>query len=140
MQKFQFSLAKVLDVRWTAEEDAKQAYAAAQQALFEKEAQLQILQQEKNELMDIPEIGINRMQVRYWYLMELERQTALAKQQLVQLQQAVEMALTTFIQAQKERKILEKLEEKQHETYLLDEKREEQKMLDEMGIREKLIM
>lgn len=140
MQKFRFSLAKVLDVRWTVEEDAKQAYAAVQQALFEKEAQLQILQQEKTELLEIPEIGINRMQVRYWYLTELDRQTALAQDQVIQLRQAVELALAKYIQAQKERKILEKLEEKQHETYLLDEKREEQKMLDEMGIREKMTM
>ena len=140
MQKFRFSLAKVLDVRWTAEEDAKQAYAAVQQALFEKEAQLQILQQEKTELLEIPEIGINRMQVRYWYLTELDRQTALAQDQVIQLRQAVELALAKYIQAQKERKILEKLEEKQHATYLLDEKREEQKMLDEMGIREKMTM
>lgn len=140
MQKFRFSLAKVLDVRWTVEEDAKQAYAAVQQALFEKEAQLQILQQEKTELLEIPEIGINRMQVRYWYLTELDRQTALAQDQVIQLRQAVELALAKYIQAQKERKILEKLEEKQHETYLLDEKREEQKVLDEMGIREKMTM
>ncbi|MHC5269544.1 flagellar export protein FliJ [Enterococcus sp. LJL98] len=135
MQKFTFSLEKVLDVRWTAEEEAKQAYATAQQALYEQEENLRLLRQEKAELLEVPEVGVNRMQVRYWYLMELERQTDLAQSQVAHFQQAVEVALEHYIHAQKERKILERLEEKKWEEHQVEMKREEQKTLDEMGLR-----
>lgn len=135
MQKFQFSLEKVLDVRWTAEENAKQAYSVVQQALLEQEANLKLLYQEKSELLEVPEIGVNRMQMRYWYLMELDRQTALAQEQIAHLRQAVEVALEEYIHTQRERKVLEKLEEKHYDEYLLEVKREEQKLLDEMGTR-----
>lgn len=136
MQKFRFSLEKVLDVRWTAEEEAKREYAVVQQALFEQETNLQILYQEKTELLEVPEIGVNRMQMRYWYLTELDRQTALAQEQIYHLKQLVEKALEKYIHAQRERKVLEKLEEKQYDEHLLEAKREEQKLLDEMGMRD----
>lgn len=135
MQKFKFSLEKVLDVRWMAEEEAKQVYATAQQALFEQEENLRILRQEKTDLLEVSEQGIDRMQVRYWYLRELDRQTDFAQQQIYHFQQEVEGALGKYIHAQKERKILERLEEKKFEEHQMEMKREEQKMLDEMGLR-----
>lgn len=135
MNPFQFSLEKVLDVRWTAEEEAKNAYAQAQQALFEAEENLFILKQEKSELMNVPAQGVNRMQVRYWYLIELDRQTVQAENQVWNLKEQVKSMLNKYITAQKDRKILEKLEEKQKEAYDLEFKLYEQKQLDEMSNR-----
>lgn len=135
MNPFQFSLEKVLDVRWTAEEEAKNAYAQAQQALFEAEENLFILKQEKSELMNVPAQGVNRMQVRYWYLIELDRQTVQAENQVWNLKEQVKTMLNKYITAQKDRKILEKLEEKQKEAYDLEFKLYEQKQLDEMSNR-----
>lgn len=135
MNPFQFSLEKVLDVRWTAEEEAKNAYAQAQQALFEAEENLFVLKQEKSELMNVPAQGVNRMQVRYWYLIELDRQTVQAENQVWNLKEQVKTMLNKYITAQKDRKILEKLEEKQKEAYDLEFKLYEQKQLDEMSNR-----
>ncbi|HIZ52976.1 MAG TPA: flagellar export protein FliJ [Candidatus Enterococcus avicola] len=135
MNPFQFSLEKVLDVRWTAEEEAKNAYAQAQQALFEAEENLFVLKQEKSELMNVPAQGVNRMQVRYWYLIELDRQTLQAENQVWNLKEQVKTMLNKYITAQKDRKILEKLEEKQKEAYDLEFKLYEQKQLDEMSNR-----
>lgn len=135
MNPFQFSLEKVLDVRWTAEEEAKNAYAQAQQALFEAEENLFVLKQEKSELMNVPAQGVNRMQVRYWYLIELDRQTIQAENQVWNLKEQVKTMLNKYITAQKDRKILEKLEEKQKEAYDLEFKLYEQKQLDEMSNR-----
>lgn len=135
MSPFQFSLEKVLDVRWTVEDEAKNAYAQAQQALFEAEENLLLLKQEKSELMDVPAQGVNRMQVRYWYLIELDRQTLQAENQVWNLKEQVKTMLNKYIAAQKDRKILEKLEEKQKEVYDLEFKLYEQKQLDEMSNR-----
>lgn len=135
MNPFRFSLEKVLDVRWTAEDEAKNNYAQAQQALFEAEENLELLKQEKEMLMEVPAQGVSRMQVRYWYLIELDRQTLQAQNQVWNLKEQVKVMLNQYINAQKDRKILEKLEEKQKEAYELELKLYEQKQLDEMSSR-----
>ena len=52
-----------------------------------------------------------------------------------QLNQEVEVALTAVVQAQQERKVVEKLREKKLEEYNYELLQEEQKQLDEMGSR-----
>ncbi|MEG0293535.1 flagellar export protein FliJ [Enterococcus sp.] len=135
MNPFRFSLEKVLDVRWTVEDEAKNNYGQAQQALFEAEENLELLKQEKEMLMEVPAQGVSRMQVRYWYLIELDRQTLQAQNQVWNLKEQVKVMLNQYISAQKDRKILEKLEEKQKEAYELELKLYEQKQLDEMSNR-----
>ncbi|GGI66152.1 flagellar export protein FliJ [Enterococcus alcedinis] len=135
MNPFRFSLEKVLDVRWTVEDEAKNNYGQAQQALFEAEENLELLKQEKEMLMEVPAQGVSRMQVRYWYLIELDRQTLQAQNQVWNLKEQVKVMLNQYINAQKDRKILEKLEEKQKEAYELELKLYEQKQLDEMSNR-----
>lgn len=135
MNPFRFSLEKVLDVRWTLEDEAKNNYGQAQQALFEAEENLELLKQEKEMLMEVPAQGVSRMQVRYWYLIELDHQTLQAQNQVWNLKEQVKVMLNQYINAQKDRKILEKLEEKQKEAYELELKLYEQKQLDEMSNR-----
>lgn len=62
------------------------------------------------------------------------------KTESLELQNEVEMVLQEVVQAQRERKVLEKLEEKQHAAYLQEVKHEEQKQLDEMGNRPKFVI
>lgn len=138
MEKFQFSLEKVLDYRWLQEQDAKRAYASAQKALNEQESILQQIKKEKNELMEIRETTINRMQVQQWYLLDLNQRLVATTQTIQEMRQYVATALQNYITAQKERKILEKLSEKQLEEYQLAANREEQKMLDEMASRRRI--
>lgn len=45
--------------------------------------------------------------------------------------------MSRMVEAQKDRKVLEKLQEKQHEQYLIDEKHQEQKIIDEIANRKK---
>lgn len=133
MKKFQFSLEKVLDFRKANEQAAKRAYADAHQAQNLAMQQLQQLQHEKATVMDVSEMTIGRMQVQQRYLQELDRLIFESFHQFSELQQKTEEALQAFIQAQKERKILEKLQEKQLAEYQLIMSQEEQKFLDELG-------
>lgn len=138
MEKFHFSLEKVLDYRWIQEQEAKRDYASAQRELNEQEEIFQQMKQEKEELMDTREITVNRMQIRQWYLLELNQQLIATTETIYQMKQFVDLKLQLYIEAQKERKILEKLSEKQLAEYQLEMSREEQKMLDEMANRKRI--
>ncbi|MGX7195978.1 flagellar export protein FliJ [Enterococcus olivae] len=138
MGKFQFSLEKILDYRWIQEQEAKRAYASAQQALNEQEDLFQQISQEKNALMDVREHTVNRMQIQQWYLLDLNQKLLTTAQTIAEMTSFVESKLQTYIEAQKERKILEKLSEKQLAEHQLAMNREEQKMLDEMANRKRI--
>lgn len=135
MKRFEFSLAKLLDYRWQIELEAKREYANCQRILNEKEERMQGLMKEKQDLLEIREDSVNRMQIQQWYLLALERQMTDTHHELIAQRQLLQEALDKYIDAQKERKILEKLKEKQLAEYEHTIKQEEQKMLDEMGTR-----
>lgn len=59
-------------------------------------------------------------------------------QTINELKHFVELKLQAYITAQKERKVLEKLSEKQMAEHQLAVNREEQKMLDEMANRKRI--
>lgn len=90
---------------------------------------------EKTALMDVNEMTLGRMQVQHRYLTALESGIHEMYQQVRQLNQEVEVALTAVVQAQQERKVVEKLREKKLEEYNYELLQEEQKQLDEMGSR-----
>lgn len=138
MAKFKFSLEKVLDYRWLKEQEAKREYASAQKALTEQEDIFQQINQEKENLMEVRESTINRMQVQQWYLLDLNQRLIATTEAIKEMSRYVEQALSVYIEAQKERKILEKLSEKQLAEYQIEMNREEQKMLDEMANRKQI--
>lgn len=138
MTKFKFSLEKVLDFRWGIEKEAKRVYGELQRQKVEQEQALLEIQNEKNELMEVPEYTINRMQIRQWYLVELDRQMSVTQQSILELQQQIDQALENYVAAQKDRKVLEKLREKQLEEFQIELSREEQKQLDDMANRPNL--
>jgi len=111
LAKFKFSLEKVLDYRWLKEQEAKREYASAQKALTEQEDIFQQINQEKENLMEVRESTINRMQVQQWYLLDLNQRLIATTEAIKEMSHYVEQALSVYIEAQKERKILEKLSE-----------------------------
>ena len=138
MRKFHFSLEKILDYRWVQEQEAKREYASAQRALNEQENLFQQISQEKNELMEVREQTVNRMQIQQWYLLDLNQKLLTTAKTIAEMKTIVEAKLQLYIDAQKERKILEKLSEKQLAEHQLSMNREEQKMLDEMANRKRI--
>jgi flagellar FliJ protein len=138
LAKFKFSLEKVLDYRWLKEQEAKREYASAQKALTEQEDIFQQINQEKENLMEVRESTINRMQVQQWYLLDLNQRLIATTEAIKEMSRYVEQALSVYIEAQQERKILEKLSEKQLAEYQIEMNREEQKMLDEMANRKQI--
>lgn len=127
-----------MDYRWLKEQEAKREYASAQKALTEQEDIFQQINQEKENLMEVRESTINRMQVQQWYLLDLNQRLIATTEAIKEMSRYVEQALSVYIEAQQERKILEKLSEKQLAEYQIEMNREEQKMLDEMANRKQI--
>ncbi|WP_268870126.1 flagellar export protein FliJ [Liquorilactobacillus sucicola] len=130
----------ILEYRKQNEQQIKQKYTALRQRLASKEDEITRLGAEKFNLMDVSELSVGKMQVQQRYLLELDRRMGEIKTESLELQNEVEMVLQEVVQAQRERKVLEKLEEKQHAAYLQEVKHEEQKQLDEMGNRPKFVI
>lgn len=135
MQAFHFSLEKVLDHRKLTEEAAMRAYGQLQQTVTDQEAAFAALQQEKSQLLEISELTIGRMQVQQRYLLVLSNAIDEAEAKLFHVKQELADALAQVVEAQQERKIVEKLREKKLAEYSYNSQMEEQKQLDEFGNR-----
>lgn len=140
MKKFQFSLQRVLEYRMTLEDQAKARFANVQRMINQTEQEIVELGHEKRDMMDVREFNLGRLQVQRRYLAELDNEIMAAQSRLRDLHSEHQQALNEYVEAQKERKVLEKLRDKQKEDYQLEANHEEQKQLDEMANRPKYKM
>ena len=95
---------------------------------------------DQRDMMDVREFNLGRLQVQRRYLAELDNEIMAAQSRLRDLHSEHQKALNEYVEAQKERKVLEKLRDKQKEDYQLEANHEEQKQLDEMANRPKYKM
>lgn len=131
MEKFSFSLQKVLEYRQQVEEQVKGEFARTLQLEQKKKAELTQVLQEKSNLLDFPQETVSRMQVTRRYLQALSEQVLLCQNNLLELQQRKSQVRAQLITAQKQRKILERLREKQFVSYQNQVAREQQAQLDD---------
>lgn len=126
---------KVLNWRNTQEDEAKKKFLLKKSAQVEEELKLTEMVQASEELKKstIGLSNINTMRQQHLYQNFLAEQIVNQEQRVYIASKATEQELTQFVLAQTERKILEKLEERQYESYLAEMKLFEQKELDEMG-------
>lgn len=135
MGKFRFSMEKVLDWRSDTEEAKKKELGDAQREKFQQEALLQELIQEnikiKNESLTTTRIDILRRQNMYKVM--LDERIVQQKNQVETAEEYLETARIALMEAHKEKKVMEKLKEKEYTFVMEQEKSEEQKQLDEMA-------
>jgi flagellar FliJ protein len=127
----------LLDFRQQQTDQAKENLMLEQKKLSLLQQKLSELLQEKKATFKIDDFNIGRMQLQYRYILSLEHEIQLATAAVAQQQQQVEQAREKLIAAKKESQVLEKLEEKQYNQYLLNNKHQEQVMLDEIANRKK---
>ncbi|MEG0254310.1 MAG: flagellar export protein FliJ [Vagococcus sp.] len=135
MKKYKFSLDNVLNWRELQEEEAKKNFLVYQQAQREQEDILEgyiEASQSMNESTGSL-TNINKLRQQFVYKNFLDNQIEMQKETVSQYSNETSKKMSVFVDAQKERKIMERLKEKHYENYLLEEKSEEQKELDEMG-------
>ena len=138
MAKFIYRMQNILDIKYKLEEQAKQEYMAVQARLNEEKDRLQDLEDRKaayftqyrillQERLDILEIETCKNAI---ILMD----EYIHNQQLVvtQVEKELEQAVRKMNEAMQERKIHEKLREKQWETFLQELSQEEMKEIDQL--------
>lgn len=126
---------KVLDWRSDTEETKKKHLGDAEREKFHQESLLQELIQEnikiKNESLTTTRIDILRRQ--NMYKMMLDERIVQQKNQVDVSVKSVETARLELMEAHKEKKVMEKLKEKEFLLVTSLEKSQEQKQLDEMA-------
>ena len=115
----------------TLEDQAKARFANVQRMINQTEQEIVDLGHEKRDMMDVREFNLGRLQVQRRYLAELDNEIMAAQSRLRDLHSEHQKALNEYVEAQKERKVLEKLRDKQKEDYQLEANHEEQKQLEE---------
>lgn len=135
MSKFKFSMEKVLDWRSDTEETKKINLGDAEREKFQQESFLKDMIQEnikiKNESLTTTRIDILRRQNMYKVM--LDERIIQQKNQVEIATKSVETARVELMEAHKEKKVMEKLKEKEFNLLISLEKSEEQKQLDEMA-------
>ncbi|WP_010580551.1 flagellar export protein FliJ [Liquorilactobacillus vini] len=137
MRKFKFSLNKLLEFREQKEESVKEELLMAQKSLNVSEQQLHALEEEKKAAFNVSDFNVGKMQLQYHYILGLQQKIKETQAIVLKKQKVVNQVMSRMVEAQKDRKVLEKLQEKQHEQYLIDEKHQEQKIIDEIANRKK---
>lgn len=138
MAKFIYRMQNILDIKYKLEEQAKQEYMTVQAQLNEEKERLQDLEDRKaayftqyrillQERLDILEIETCKNAI---ILMD----EYIHNQQLVvaRVEKELEQAIRKMNEAMQERKIHEKLREKQWETFLQELSQEEMKEIDQL--------
>lgn len=138
MARFHYTMQSILDIKEKLEVKAKQDFAAANTRLLEEEEKMNALKQKKEayleegiklrlELIDVRKIRENKLAVMKVdeYILNQQREINKAAKQV----EKTRNALTTAVQ---ERKVHEKLKEKQFEEFLRSEQEKENKEIDEL--------
>lgn len=126
---------KVLDWRSDTEEEKKKNLGQVQQHKDQQETILQRLISEnikiKNDSLSTNRIDVLRRQ--HLYKNMIDEKIIHQKNLITKAEKAVEVARVELMEAHKDRKVMEKLKEKEYIFSMEQEKHEEQKQLDEMA-------
>lgn len=138
MAKFVYEMQNILNIKYKLEDQAKQNYMAVQAKLNEATDYLNILEQRMSDYMNqyillvSNELEILEIENCKNSIILMESYITEQKQVIHEIEQELERALIMLNEAIKERKIHEKLKEKQFELFKEELNQEEMKEIDEL--------
>lgn len=141
MPKFVFQLQAVLRHRKTLEEQRQRELGAARAELEKMEAELRQMDEITRGVSD--DVRTNRLTgtldmsflaAHRRYILAMQRKALALAQRMAQQQQVVEVARRALAEAAKQRKIIEKLRERQHERWKSEQSRKELEGLSEVNM------
>jgi flagellar FliJ protein len=133
---YKFSMEKILGWREDIEKSKMEKFARAQNELNQEKLILSNLLKEYENLKAKASKykTVNELKQYQLYKYVLEERIEMQEQLIEQKTKELEEKRLDLIKAQKDRKIMEKLKEKDYENYKEEEKLNEQKFLDEMSV------
>lgn len=135
MASYQFSMNKILDWRQDQEEEARNKLRDLKDQLHREKQYLNQLLQESRKVKNesLFSSGIDSYKRHDLYKELIDNKIIQQKQKVEKAQKAVEVGNELLLQAHKDKKVMEKLEEKEREKFNEFQKKEEQKQLDELS-------
>lgn len=139
MNRFRFSLESVLQVKYRLEELALARLSESQGRLIDAQSVLaRILQEKQAHIQRVRSVQSGRVNVAQLvsaqhYLDALNERIKQQEFLIVQIEEELEQRREVVIEAQRERKTLEKIKEKQWRRFLRELDREEQNFADEVA-------
>lgn len=137
MQKFKFSLAEVKRYREIVEVSEKEKLARAQEAETRERQKLEAYQEalaKEEDLLPSGELEVGTCQYLAAYRDTLALKITQQKSNLKEMEEKVAFFQNRVLEAQRQRKVFEKLEAKQKEEYLYAAGREEQNESDDLAL------
>lgn len=138
-KKFKFRLDPLLKLRRHREKERQKEHAAAMAEVHKQENLNGELDRTRIDTLDhqrehlIGGLSVMHALVYSRYIMKLKRERLAGGEMLHALQKEAEKKRTRLVEAARDRKIFEKLKEKQHERHLKAAEKLEQKELDEVA-------
>lgn len=141
MAKFDFPLEGVLRQRKNVEQERQRALAAVQLQMTQLQSELKDLDQTAQDaLLDLRQNGLvghidmGFIAAHRRFTGAVQRKAMGLVQRMALVQREIDQKRAALAQAAKERKIIEKLKEKQHQRWLEDQNRREIAQMDEIGM------
>lgn len=137
MKKFQFSLQKLMDFREQELDRQKNTLSMLQADLKRIQEAREVLigkvDEQSEQLNRVYRMGAvaSEIAMRKRYIVTLQQEIHLKEQQAIQKQQEIEEQLSVVVEATKDVKTLEKLEEKQLEEYNHQANKENEQFIEE---------
>lgn len=138
MAKFVYRMENILNIKYKLEEQAKQEYMTVRVRLNEEEGKLNALQNRKQEYFaqyrDLLKERLDVLQIETCKeaILLMDEYIATQEQVVARIEEELELAIAKMMEAIKERKIHEKLKEKQFEIFLQELNQEEMKEIDQL--------
>jgi len=136
LEAYKFSLEKVLEWRTDKEKDKARELAIIQRRLHEEEEKLEgllnRLSQAKREIQSYK--NIQKLQQQRLYIDQIEEEIERKKIEIEEITKRFDKSREELLAAQKDRKVMEKLKEKDFQSYKTQIQKKEQKQLDEAAI------
>lgn len=139
MRAFRFPLEPVLSYRRQVEEARKRDFAQAHRAVIEHQQALQRLYAEEStaqadlRTMAATQLNIQDVLAQRRYLTAIARRITQGREQLQKRMQEQTLARAAYLQASRDRRVLERLRERRWEEYRVLVRRDEQKEMDEVA-------
>lgn len=135
MTQHTFSMEKILDWRSDLEETAKRNVGQVQEKMAVQQGQLNKLIQENTRIKNdrLKTTKINDLRHQQLYKAYLDEKIIHKKNEMDKIQKELDDAQAKLLEAHKDKKVMEKLKEKEHWTASELLKKEEQQQLDEIA-------
>ena len=134
MLRYHFKMEKILDYRSNVEKTKVEDYAIINLLLDKEKGHLDGLETEYKNKTQNTASSVKEMKMQFLYMEKLKGQLQTQKRKVDEISSSLEDARGNLIEARKDRKIMELLQEKDKEKFNAEMASKEQKELDDISI------